>query len=96
MTVPSSVPLISDILKEKKQMFIALTETWLADHLDAELNINDYTLFRCDRERKKSRRGRLSGGVAVYMQQNIASHFKILSKYSNSVNELLILYFIHI
>ena len=78
LTVPSKIPLVNDILKENGQLFIALTETWLSDHLDAELTIDDYILFRCDRIRMKSKRGRSSGGVAVYMQQEIASHFKTL------------------
>ena len=41
-TRPSSVPYVRDILHEKKQLFICLTETWLDDHLAAEVDIPGY------------------------------------------------------
>ena len=43
---------------------MAITETWLLHHTDAELSIDGYTLFRSDRTRaKKSAKGRLSGAT---------------------------------
>ena len=69
--------------------FIMLTETWLRDHLDAELQIPNYSLFRADRNRAKKRRGRNSGGVAMYLRNDIAAHAEILLKYSSGVNEAL-------
>ena len=67
-TKPSCVSYIEDVLKDKKQPFICLTETWLKhdDHSDAELNIPGYQVFRADRDftkrkSKKSSVGRLSG-----------------------------------
>jgi len=65
---------ITDRLRQSNQLFMAITETWLKDHKDTELKISGYELFRADRERKKnSRRGRLSGGPAAYVKDDIAS-----------------------
>ena len=65
-TIPSKVPFIEDILTPEKQLFFGLSETWLQSHKDAELTIKGYTIFRCDTTRKKkSTRGRLTGGVAL-------------------------------
>ncbi len=83
---------VSDILKEKNSLFIALTETWLADHKDAEVEINDYRIIRADRSRIKKKYGRHSGGVALYIRNDVSSTFKPVLQYSNSVNELLIVY----
>ena len=44
-TKDSKVSFIKDILVDKDQLFIGLTETWLKDNLDAELQINGYNLF---------------------------------------------------
>jgi len=87
------VPYISDILKENSQLFIGLSETWLKSHKDAELNIDGYQLFRADRKRnKKGSRGRLSGGVAAYVRDDIANKMKKPFIFSNGVIELLCLY----
>ena len=57
-TKPSKVPYLKDILNEKDQLFAALTETWLSDsYLQAELHIDGYSIFRCDRERLKAKYG---------------------------------------
>lgn len=72
-TVPSKVPFIQDLLTENNQLFIALSETWLAEHRDAELNIAGYSLFRCDRQRShKKHFGRDGGGVAIYLRSDLA------------------------
>ena len=68
-----------------------LTETWLKDHNDAELRIEGYEIFRSDRKRPKSRFGRSSGGVAIYMREDISSHFKQIVTYSNGVTEVICL-----
>ena len=91
-TVPSKVPYISDLLLEKKQLFVALTETWLQDHKDAEVRIDGYKLFRADRKRQKKSRGRYSGGVGCYVRMDIASTVEIDINFSNGVVELLTLY----
>ena len=67
LTVPSKVPYIRDLLNESSQLAFGLTETWLSDHSPAELHIPGYTLYHQDRIRPRSRRGRDSGGVALYI-----------------------------
>ena len=71
---------------------MALTETWLAGHTDAELYIDGYTLFRQDRKRFGNRKGRNSGGVAVYMRKDIAADMETILGYSNGVIEITGLY----
>ena len=71
---------------------MALTETWLSEHIDAELTIDGYTLFRQDRKRQRRRRGRDSGGVAVYMRNDIAADVITVASYSNGVIEIIGLY----
>ena len=69
---------------------MGLTETWLKNHKDAELNIEGYQLFRADRKRsKKGKRGRLSGGVAVYIRDDISNSTEKKISYSNGAVELL-------
>ena len=50
-TIPSKVPFLQDLLSLNKLLFIALTETWLREHMDAEVNVQGYKLFRQDRVR---------------------------------------------
>ena len=92
-TVNSSVPYIHDVLHDNKQFFINLTETWLFDHKEAELQIPGYKLFRSDRKRiNRSDRGRFSGGVAIYLRNDVAINFEESLVYSNGVVEVLCLY----
>ena len=92
-SVPSKVPYVSDLLLEKNQLFMAVTETWLHTHKEGELAVDGYKLFRADRKRaKKSTRGRLSGGVGCYVRLDIASTMELMVSYSNGVVELLGLY----
>ena len=92
-TKPSKVPYLSDIVIDKNQVFLALTETWLSDDiLPAELQISGYTLFLSDRVRKKSKRGRLGGGVCLYVRYDYATSFKPSIQFSNGVVELLLVY----
>ena len=70
-----------------------MTETWLKDHKDAELSVENYKIFRSDRSRiKKSKRGRLSGGVAVYLHESIANETEVKLRHSNGKVEILGLY----
>ena len=71
---------------------MALTETWLYNHKDAELHVEGYKLFRADRKRKKRSRVRFSGGVGCYVRLDIASTMEIVVNFSNGVVELLSLY----
>ena len=92
-SVPSKVPYISDLLAEKSQLFMAVTETWLHHHKDAEVRVDGYKIFRCDRKRiKRKSRGRLSGGTACYVRNDIACAMEIMVNFSNGVVELLGLY----
>ena len=88
-TVPSKVPYVQDILTEKNQLFIFLTESWLREQKDAELKINGYTLYRADCQRPRKRRGRDSGGVAIYVRQDVAADMEPVLVYSNGVVEVL-------
>ena len=88
----SSVPYIGDTLRHNNILFLLLTETWLNDQLDAEVNISDYTLFRADRNRRKKKGGRFSGGVAVYVKDELAASCETLLEFSNGVVEGLVIY----
>ena len=78
---------------------MALTETWLKSHKDAEVGVDGFKLFRADRKRRKKGLSRLvvvlSGGVAAYVNNDIASHMEQLLDYSNGVVEVLGLYSRH-
>ena len=58
-------------------MFVGLSETWLhKGHTEAELQIEDFTLFRCDSSRQKKNRGRHTGGVCFYVRKTLVHHLK--------------------
>ena len=89
-TVPSKVPYIGNLLLYEGQLAFALTETWLtADHNDAECYIPGYTLYRQDRKRQRSGRGRNSGGVALYLKDQYASSTENIFSFSSGVIEAL-------
>ena len=50
--------------------FIAITETWL--HADAELQLDNYHIFRCDRSAVNSSKCR-GGGVLLAVRNHIPS-----------------------
>lgn len=86
----SKVSYIKDTLYEKNLTFIALTETWLSDqHLQAELDIAGYTMFRADRNREKAKHGRHGGGVCLYVRDDLASTFQLAISFSNGAVDLL-------
>ena len=92
-TVPSKVPYIADLLTEKNQLFMAITETWPSNHKDGELQVDGYKLFRGDRKRvKRTSRGRYSGGVGCYVRIDLACTMEVMLNFSNGVVELLTLY----
>ena len=85
-TVPSKVPYIKDELLTTSAIFFVLTETWLTEsHLAAEVNINGYSIFRQDRQRRKVKSGRDSGGVAVYIRDDCAIGAESVFNFSNGV-----------
>jgi len=87
------VPFISEKLG-KNHLFMGLTETWLHNrYLEAELDIENYTLFRSDRSiAKKKRRGRHSGGVAFYIRNDLASTTDTLLSFTNDAVEMIVNY----
>jgi len=91
-TVPSKVPYVDMLLKDKNQLFIGLTETWLKGHTMAELEIENYKLYRADRKGRKHTRGRYSGGAALYLRSDIAATSEQILKFSNGVVEALATY----
>ena len=89
-TKPSSLPYLKDLTNCSKQLFLALTETWLTDnHKKGELEIENYKFFKKNRDRVKSKYGRASGGVAFYVRNDIAPFFEPIFEFSNGVNEAL-------
>ena len=62
---------LGDTLRNKNSLGVLLTETWLAPEiLDAELNIEGYTLFRGDRS------ARIIGGAAIYLVNELFCKLK--------------------
>ena len=91
-TKPSSVPFLKDLMSTSKYLFLGLTETWLTNsHKNGELEIDNYTIFRKDRDRIKSKYGRASGGVAIYVRNDLSPFFESIFEFSNGVNEALML-----
>ena len=83
------MPAFSYYLKETPHLLIALTETWLNNHLDAELHIQDFSLYRQDRKRKRRKFGRDSGGVAFYIRDDEDINSEVTFNFSNGVIEAL-------
>ena len=74
-------------------MFAVLTETWLREQKEAEIAVEGYTSFRQDRNRpRKSRRGRDSGGVLIYLREDLAGTAEYILNFSNGVVEALGIY----
>ena len=69
---------------EENYMFIALTETHLSDHSDAEIAIENYNIIRADRTNRKG------GGTALYLKRNIIHDEQNTIRFSDNVNELII------
>ena len=85
--------MLETCLKANNQLFVGLSETWLKDQNEAELQIEGYKIFRSDRVRKKtSARGRDSGGVAFYIRNDLAQSMETILTFSNGVVEALCLY----
>ena len=92
------INLIRETLEEEKPLVIALTETWLHDHREAEVHMENYNVFRKDRPvRKKGKkarelksgRGRHVGGVALYVKSSWLPDGKEILKYSNAVVDVI-------
>ncbi|MEL7079637.1 MAG: endonuclease/exonuclease/phosphatase family protein, partial [Cyanobacteria bacterium J06582_2] len=88
------VEILRDLMNEERPLFLALTETWLYEHKEAEVHIEDYTIYRKDRplRREIGRRGRHVGGVALYIDSSWLPDSKEILGYSNSVVDVLAIY----
>ena len=88
------VELLREIINEERPMFIALTETWLYGHKEAEVHIEDYTIYRKDRPLRRAidSRGRHVGGVALYIDSSWLPDSREILGYSNSVVDVLAIY----
>lgn len=86
-------PFLGDVLYLKDQLFVALTETWLREQKEAELDISGYKIFRQDRNRpRRNRRSRDSGGVAFYIRDDLVSSAETVLEFSSGVVEILGVY----
>jgi len=56
------------------------------------VDIPGYQIFRCDRTKKKRRFGRNSGGVAIYVREDIAGTFECSLDFSNGSVETIAIY----
>ena len=85
-TTPSKVPFLAEMLRDGNHLALALTETHLGDHLEAEIKIPGYKPFRQDRKaRLKTRRD--SGGVALYLRDDLAITSEVIFNYNCGVIE---------
>ena len=84
------VSLLRETMQEERPLFLALTETWLHDHREAEVQIEDYNIFRKDRPlRRCSGKGRHVGGVALYTKSSWLPDSNEILGYSNTVVDVL-------
>ena len=75
---------MKSLLHSRKPLFHALTETWLySSHQQAEYEVEGYTFFKHDRNRVKHKGKRASGGVGVYIRDDIATTAEKTLTFSN-------------
>ena len=91
-TVPSKVPFISSTLCSSNCLFVGLSETWLKSQLEAELKIDGFSLFRTDTKRKQKARGRHTGGVGMYVRDDIACSSEIIFSHASECVQMMCLY----
>ena len=91
-TVPSKVPFLTSELQQNNSLFVGLSETWLNNHMKKELEIEGYTLFHCDTTRKKKSRGRHTGGVAIYVRDDIGCSCEVIFSHASECVQIVCLY----
>ena len=91
-TVPSKVPFIQNEICENNSLFIGLSETWLSNQRESELKIEGYTMFRCDTSRKQKSRGRHTGGVGIYVRDDIGCSCEVIYSHSSESVQIVCLY----
>ena len=78
--------MLANYLSVINYTFTVLTEAKLRDQNDAEVNIDDYTIFCQDRNRQKTRnRGRESCGVALNICNDLAGSAEVVLNFSSGV-----------
>ena len=78
----NKVPFISGLLHESDALFAAFTETHTRNHLDSELIVENYNLFRSERVTREW------GGCCLYIHESLSSKLEVQS--TNNMVELLI------
>ena len=76
-------------MASSNHIFFGLTETWLETHLDAEVSIESYQLFRQDRPSRNNKKGRHVGGVALYIHESWGPEATPVLKFSNDAVDIL-------
>ena len=76
-------------MASSNHIFFGLTETWLKTHLDAEVSIESYQLFRQDRPSRNNKKGRHVGGVALYIHESWGPDATPVLKFSNDAVDIL-------
>ena len=80
----SKVPYLADLAKTNNYRYIALTETHLREGVrDAEVNIENYTLFRTNKKMRSH------GGVALYIRNDLTFRARIIMQESDEEIETL-------
>ncbi len=81
------VKFLSETAQEEKALILALTESHLNDDIrDAEIMIDNYTIFRTDRSNHRKK-----GGVISYIHNQVASNTQVLLSESNAYTEAQVL-----
>ena len=62
------VEYLSEYVEENKVLIMNLTETWLDETIQKDIEIKEYQLFRSDRVGKKG------GGAAIYIKEEYEAH----------------------
>ena len=76
--------MLEEMAHKNDLLFLALTETHLnSDHLNIEVSIENYTVFRRDRI------NRSHGGVAIYIKEEVAVTTEEILCFSNGTTEVL-------
>ena len=71
-SLPPHLDEVTALIRFKKLDIFAISETWLnSTWNDHELNIDDFRLFRQDREMSASASTHYGGGVAVYIKSSL-------------------------
>merc|ERR1711872_846008 len=75
---------LNALTAQTNPVFLALTETHLKGQYDAEIWIENYTVLRTDRRKRKG------GGVALYIKNEVLDDHEKTVSFSDDVNDLLI------